>query len=189
MKLFSNCYGMIKISKSGKGKKMKRIFAPWRSSYAGDVSEKKTDYASSRECVFCQQLEADQDEKYQIIKRFEHCALMMNKFPYNAGHALLLPNAHIGTLEKLTPIVRADIMEALSLSVTVFQQVLKPDGINIGINLGKAAGAGIPSHLHVHLLPRWEGDTNFMPTIAETKVISFDLNEIYKKLVAEFQKI
>jgi len=168
---------------------MKRLFAPWRSGYAGDVSEKRTDYASARECVFCQQLEAGQDEKYQVIKRFEHCALIMNKFPYNAGHALLMPYAHVGNLEKLTPIVRADIMESLSISTTVMQKALKPDGVNIGINLGKAAGAGIPSHLHIHILPRWESDTNFMPTLAETKVISFDLNEIYKKLVEEFKKM
>lgn len=180
---------MITMPFNEKGIIMKRLFAPWRSSYAGDVSEKRTDYANAHECVFCQQLEAQQDEKYLIIKRFEHCALLMNKFPYNAGHTLIIPYAHIGTLEKLTPIVRADMMEALTTSTNMIQKALKPDGFNIGINLGKAAGAGIPSHLHIHLLPRWESDTNFMPTIAETKVISFDLHDIYKKLVTEFEKI
>lgn len=168
---------------------MKKLFAPWRSSYAEDVSDKKTEFANANECIFCQQLEANEDEKYLIIKRFEHCALVMNKYPYNAGHVLLLPYVHIGVLEKLTPIVRADMMEALNTSTTVLHKALKPDGMNIGINLGKAGGAGIPSHLHIHLLPRWESDTNFMPTIAETKVISFDLNDIYKKLVTEFKKI
>lgn len=161
---------------------MKILYAPWRSSYANDTSGGKKENSDAEQCVFCQQLQAHEDEKYHIIHRFDHCALLLNKFPYNAGHCLLLPYEHVGKLESLSPIVRSDLMEALSQSAEVIQQALRAEGMNIGINLGKAAGAGIPSHLHVHLLPRWVGDTNFMPTIGQTKVISFDVEDIYKKL-------
>lgn len=165
---------------------MKILYAPWRSSYAHDVSEGKTEKSSADTCVFCQQLGANEDEKYHVIKRFETCALMMNKFPYNAGHCLLIPYAHVSKLDALSAAERCDLMEALNTCSELIQKALHAEGMNIGINLGKAAGAGIPSHLHIHLLPRWLSDTNFMPTIGQTKVISFDLDDIYKKLTDAF---
>lgn len=165
---------------------MKFMYAPWRSSYAHDASDCKTEKCESEGCVFCQQLQAHEDEKYHIIKRFEHCALIMNKFPYNAGHCLIVPLVHVGKLDALSIEIRSNLMEALTISTETIQQTLRSEGMNIGINLGKAAGAGIPAHLHIHLLPRWLSDTNFMPTIGNTKVISFDLDDIYKKLVKAF---
>jgi len=99
---------------------------------------------------------------------------------------MIIPNKHVKDLKKLSSAERIELMHALSESIDVLNKILKPDGINIGINLGKAAGAGIPGHLHIHVVPRWEGDTNFMPILAETKHISTDLNKIYKELKKAF---
>ena len=113
---------------------------------------------------------------------------MLNKYPYNAGHLLILPIRHVALLSDLEKNERAELMELVNMSVNIVSATLGNHGLNIGINLGKAAGAGIPSHLHTHILPRWDGDTNFMPAIAKTKVISFDLSDIYEKLKKEFDK-
>ena len=172
-----------------KGIPMKMLYAPWRSEYTSDTHEGKNEDASSENCVFCSQFASNQDIEHGIIKRFEHTVVIINKYPYNAGHVLLLPVAHIGSLDQLSPSVRAELMELTNASVTTVQKALKAEGVNVGINIGKAAGAGIPSHLHVHILPRWNGDTNYMPTIGQTKVISFDLATIYKTLVEAFKEV
>ena len=165
---------------------MKKIYAPWRNDYVTNVTHKTDKTALKNECVFCHQFEENKDEKNLILKRLPHCAIMMNHYPYNGGHLMVLPLEHIGTLEDLTPEVRTELMEATSLCTTILNKVLKPHGCNIGINLGKAGGGGIPSHLHIHILPRWAGDTNFLPLLADTKPLSVDLEEIYKKLKKEF---
>lgn len=165
---------------------VKRLYAPWRSTYATDISKTKDENASSDACVFCKQLSAFDDEKYWILKRYTHHIVMLNKYPYNAGHLLILPLAHVATLDTLSVDARAELMEITNYAVTVLKATLQPHGFNIGINLGKAAGAGIPSHLHMHVLPRFNGDTNFLTTIAETKQISFDLNDIFAQLKKRF---
>jgi ATP adenylyltransferase len=114
---------------------------------------------------------------------------MMNYYPYNAGHLMVLPYAHHGLLTDFTPEVRADMMEALAVCQTVIGAVLKPEGFNIGINLGIAGGGGIPSHLHIHILPRWRGDTNFLEIIGETKLISADFVKTFNDLKAGFAKL
>ena len=166
---------------------MKRMYAPWRSSYAKGTAQSKKVKTSAKECVFCTQLKKKKDAEHFILKRLKHCFIMLNKFPYNTGHLLIMPNSHTASLDKLTPAARAEIMEALTESAGVVKKALKAQGINIGLNQGKAAGAGIPSHLHFHLLPRWAGDTNFFPTLVDTKQISFDLNEMYQILKKAFK--
>jgi ATP adenylyltransferase len=168
---------------------MKMLYAPWRSEYTNDTHEGKTEDTTQKSCVFCNQFASNKDVEHGIIKRFDHTIVIINKYPYNAGHVLLLPIEHVGSLDKLTPEVRTELMELINISVTTVKKALKAEGINVGINIGKAAGAGIPSHLHVHILPRWNGDTNYMPTIGQTKVISFDLNTIYETLTKAFKPI
>ena len=168
---------------------MKMLYAPWRSEYTTDTHEGKNEDTQQDNCVFCDQFASKKDHEHGIIKRFNNTIVIINKYPYNAGHVLILPIAHVGTLEQLSPQVRAELMELINVSVTTVKDALKAEGINVGINIGKAAGAGIPSHLHVHILPRWNGDTNYMPTIGQTKVISFDLNTIYETLTKAFESV
>jgi ATP adenylyltransferase len=165
------------------------LYAPWRSEYTSDTHEGKNEDTTQDGCVFCSQFASNKDLEHGIIKRFNHTIVIINKYPYNAGHVLLLPIKHVGSLDQITPQVRAELMELINISVTTVKEALNAEGVNVGINIGKAAGAGIPSHLHVHILPRWNGDTNYMPTIGQTKVISFDLNTIYTTLADAFKNI
>lgn len=166
---------------------MKLLHAPWRDQYANNPNHpSRRPDASSEECVFCTQSNEKNDAQNFILKRFEHCYVMLNKYPYNAGHLLIIPYAHKKTLSDLSHDTRAELMETVSLSTDVLKKTLQCDGINVGINIGEGAGAGIPSHLHIHVLPRWINDTNFMPALADTKVISFDLATMYEQLKKEF---
>jgi len=165
---------------------MKILYSPWREAYAMDMRATKQHNASSNDCVFCQQLAQRQDEKNFIIKRFEHSYIMLALYPYNAGHMLILPYAHQANLFDIHQDTRNEMMDIVAQATRVCNETLKADGCNVGINLGKAAGAGIPAHLHVHVVPRWAGDTNFMPVIGEVKQISFDLQKIYEKLKGAF---
>ena len=168
---------------------MKRLYAPWRHDYVTGMSGKdKKKNLTSQECVFCNQIQADDDDKSYVIKRFEHCVVMMNYYPYNIGHVMVLPYEHKGELHDLTPDVRADMMEAVNASVVVLGKVLKTEGFNIGINIGVAGGGGIPSHLHIHVLPRWGGDTNFLETIGEVKLQSADFIKTFNNLKAGFNE-
>lgn len=168
---------------------MKILHAPWRSDYSDDVSAGKQNTASKDECVFCAQAAQKNDEENFIVKRFDHTFVMLNRFPYNAGHLLVIPYAHQGSLHALSDQVRDELMRVTALCEEALRKALKPEGFNMGLNVGKAAGAGIPAHLHMHILPRWQGDTNFMPALGQTKVISYDLTTVYRKLVAAFQEI
>ncbi len=167
---------------------MKKIYAPWRADYVTKEARSKNETTKADECVFCTQFEANDDEKYFIIKRAAHAAIMMNFYPYNAGHLMVLPYEHKASLTECEAEVRTEIMELITLSVEVLSSELNSGGFNIGMNLGKAAGAGIPSHIHMHVIPRWEGDTNFFPLIAKTKAVSFDLEKMYVQLRAAFDK-
>lgn len=168
---------------------MNKIYAPWRSNYVDDVVHGKEENTMEEECIFCTKFAAGNDEQQFIIRRFEHTAALFNIYPYNAGHILILPFEHKKSLAELKNVTRSELMHVISASIDTLQQALNPDGYNIGMNLGKAGGAGIPAHLHMHIVPRWEGDTNFLPLIAETKVISFDLKKIYRKLKPVFDNI
>lgn len=168
---------------------MNKLYAPWRTEYTGDTQKGKNDNCTKDTCVFCTQFASNKDQEHGIIKRFKHTIVVLNKYPYNAGHVLLLPLVHAQNLSQLSPEARSELINVLAVATETIQNALKSDGLNVGINLGKAAGAGIPAHLHVHILPRWQGDTNFMPILAETKVVSFDLATIYKKLTTAFANV
>lgn len=117
-----------------------------------------------------------------IVHRSEHCYLVLNKFPYNAGHLLAVPYREVSGLADLTKVERADFMEMLIIAEEILRKGLNPDGFNIGLNLGSAAGAGIPKHLHAHVVPRWNGDTNFMPVLGETRVLPQSLDAMWGRL-------
>ncbi len=162
---------------------MKKLYAPWRQAYAGRIHAKE-----KSACIFCQAAHTTDDKKYFVIRRYKHCFLMLNTYPYNAGHIMIISNEHCADLAHLSVTARTELMHAINDGIQLLKKTLKPESFNVGINLGKFAGAGIPDHLHVHIVPRWQGDTNFMPIIAQTKQISFDLHEIYKKLTAQSKK-
>jgi len=169
---------------------MKKLYAPWRYEYVSDTARKKDNSNLTKdECLFCRQLADNNDAKYYILKRFNTCFAMMNLYPYNAGHLMILPNDHQPTLETLTKETRSEIMEVVTLSKQIIEKVLNAKGFNIGINLGIAGGGGLPSHLHVHVLPRWGGDTNFLETLGDIKLISADFDEVYQDLKKEFEEI
>lgn len=166
------------------------LYAPWRENYTTDTAqgEKGQENATEDICVFCSlQKDITADEQSFILKRYKHCYVILNRYPYNPGHLLVIPYAHKKTLPELEEKTRIEIMETLNKTTEILQSELECQGLNIGLNMGKAAGAGIPSHLHWHLLPRWIGDTNFLPTIGQVKTISSDLNLLYKKLLPCFR--
>jgi ATP adenylyltransferase len=167
---------------------MKHLYAPWRDRYTIHSAHKDNEDVSSEDCTFCTQIAAQDDENYFIIKRYAYHVVMLNLYPYNAGHVLVVPYKHVADLADLAPQESAELMDIVTTCTQALKLVLKADGINVGINLGKMAGAGMPSHLHAHVLPRFLGDTNFMPTLNNTKVISFDLSSIYQQLKAYFEK-
>jgi len=168
---------------------MKRLYAPWRSAYTKSVHSSKDDSAKKVDCVFCQQITAHKDEEYFILGRFKHTFALLNLYPYNAGHILLLPYTHTAELFALTHDERTELIELASITQLILKKALVAQGFNVGLNQGKAAGAGIPSHVHMHILPRWIGDTNFLPLLADTKQISTNLGELYQQLLPFFKEV
>jgi ATP adenylyltransferase len=167
---------------------MKLLYAPWRHDYVNNNAGKPPGPLKNN-CIFCHQFDQNNDEKYFIIKRFVNTAVMLNFFPYNAGHIMILPFAHKAELSDLSREVRAELMEVITVSMPIIEKALNAQGFNVGINLGPAGGGGVPQHLHVHVLPRWKGDTNFLETFAETRLISSDMNKVYSMLHEGFAKI
>ena len=157
------------------------LWAPWRSCY---VQERK-----KGGCVFCQALEDTHGPESLVLRRAERVFVMMNRYPYAHGHLLVSPTRHVPDLEGLTQEEAGDLMEETRLAVRVLARALGPEGFNVGINLGKVAGAGYAGHLHVHVVPRWNGDLNFMPILADVRVISEHLQETCMKLRQEFARI
>lgn len=137
-------------------------------------------------CIFCKRLKEKDSVKNLIVYRGKKAMVILNKFPYNAGHSMIVPIRHVGQIEKLKDDEGAEFFELLKKTVAIIKIILKPTSMNLGMNLGKASGAGVPGHLHMHIVPRWTGDTNFMPIIGKTKVVSLPLEPIYKKLRKEF---
>ncbi|HEY7476683.1 MAG TPA: HIT domain-containing protein [Actinomycetota bacterium] len=137
-------------------------------------------------CVFCALLAGEGSEDERILRRGERAFVTLAKFPYNPGHLLVLPTRHVGELEELTPEENADVATLLQRSVGALRGASDPHGFNVGLNLGRVAGAGIPEHLHWHVVPRWGGDTNFMPVVGQTRVLPELLVETYEKLAPFF---
>jgi ATP adenylyltransferase len=140
-------------------------------------------------CIFCVKSKERRDEKNLLLHRGHHGLVMMNLFPYNSGHLLVAPYAHVKSLEQLPDEVSPGLMALVKLSLKVLRAEMNPEGFNIGINLGRVAGAGIEAHVHLHIVPRWNGDTNFMPLFAETRVMPEHLQATYRKLRARFLKV
>lgn len=168
---------------------MKFLYVPWRSKYVLQKGVIKKEIATKKECVFCVKFSENEDKKNFILARFKYNNVILNIHPYNTGHLMILPKKHIKKLNELESAERSELMELTNYSINILEEKLKCEGINFGINLGKAAGAGIPSHLHLHIIPRWEGDTNFLPILANVKIISFDLNQIYNDLKLKFEEL
>ena len=158
---------------------MDRMWAPWRIGYI--LSNKKEDG-----CVFCNAYNAIDDKEKLVIYRSTHSFVIMNLFPYNAGHIMIVPNRHINSPVLLNQDEQLDMFNMVNKSLEVLKAVLKPDGFNLGMNLNRTAGAGIEDHIHIHVVPRWNGDTNFMTTVSDTKVISEAIEETYDKIKNAF---
>jgi ATP adenylyltransferase len=160
---------------------MERLWAPWRLEY---ITGESVDG-----CIFCVFPSEDRDEERRILYRGKHAYVIMNAFPYSNGHLLIPPYRHVGDLTELNDEENLEIMQLARISVNVLGKLLRPNGYNLGLNLGTAAGAGIADHLHMHIVPRWNGDTNFMPVFADIKVIPEALETTYAKLKAEFERL
>jgi ATP adenylyltransferase len=155
---------------------MDRLWAPWRMTYI--KSEK------SGECVFCKAAaDPDQDKENLVLWRGEYGYVILNRFPYNNGHLMVVPYRHVPSIEDLEPAPLADLMTMVQEAIALLRRAMQPDGFNVGINLGEAAGAGIVAHVHIHIVPRWNGDTNFMPVLGGVRVIPDALENTYKSLL------
>ncbi len=162
---------------------MEQLWSPWRSQY---IQTFGTD-AENDECFLCAAARLPyQSEQRLVVARGRACFVVMNKYPYNSGHLLVAPYRHIGELESLSPDELSELMLLLRHSSEVLRDIYAPHGINIGANIGRAAGAGVPGHLHFHLVPRWNGDTNFMPVLAEVKVVSESLADARTRIATVF---
>lgn len=160
---------------------MDTMWAPWRSQYVTNVGE-KDEGKKNHECVFCSALKAENDLDRYIIHRGTNAYVILNLYPYNNGHMLIIPNVHESVLEKLPMPVLYEMMDLIVKAQHVLWACYHPQGINVGLNMGVAAGAGIDQHLHFHILPRWSADSNFMTTIGKTRVIPESLEDSWKKI-------
>ena len=159
---------------------MDQLWAPWRLAYVAAAKPP----AEGDPCFICRGLAERDDRTNLIVLRTTHSAVVLNRFPYNNGHLLIAPQAHKGQLHELTAEELLDAQQTLIRMLAVLDELMHPDGYNIGLNLGTVAGAGLPGHVHWHIVPRWNGDTNFMPVLTEVKVIAQALDALYDALVA-----
>jgi ATP adenylyltransferase len=160
---------------------MECLHAPWRIQYILAAKPPPSDAS-----LFTQIAQANADEQYNIIARDRTCYALLNNYPYNGGHLMVVPYKQAADLNELTEDELADLMKLTRRCINVLTKVMKPDGFNVGLNLGKAAGAGIAEHLHIHVVPRWNGDTNFMPVLASTTVVPQALAELAAQLRTAF---
>jgi ATP adenylyltransferase len=163
---------------------MDYLWAPWRLSYVAAARPS----AHDDPCFICQGLAEQEDRRNLIALRDSLSVVVLNRFPYNNGHLLIAPIAHKGRLDALSRDETIALMHALNRAMQALDRVMHPDGYNVGLNLGRAAGAGLPGHIHWHVVPRWDGDTNFMPVLANTKVIVQSLDAFYDLFVDELRE-
>lgn len=160
------------------------LAAPWRMTYLKSL-EKSPAEKSSCGCFLCDAAMASDDRQRRdrlVLWHSEHCVCLMNRYPYTSGHLLVAPREHASEFDELTSIVRADLGEQVARAIRLLRQVIKPQGFNVGLNLGSAAGAGVPGHLHEHIVPRWAGDVNFMSVVGETKVVPSTVEALWAEL-------
>ena len=160
---------------------MKRLWAPWRMEY---ILGEKPDG-----CIFCAEPAEDKDEKNYILYRAEKCYVIMNIYPYNNGHLMVIPYKHVEDLEGLPDGTLAEMMSVTKKCCAIILERMSPHGFNVGVNVGDAAGAGIKEHLHFHIVPRWRGDTNFMSVVDDVRVMPQALRETYRQLLPGFKKL
>jgi ATP adenylyltransferase len=156
---------------------MDYLWTPWRYQYMAQFAE-----GLARECFFCEAVKLHQDEDTLLVHRGQKAFIILNRFPYTSGHIMIVPYAHVAELNLCEPGALDEMMALAQRMETVFRAEYKPDGMNVGMNLGRAAGAGVESHLHMHMLPRWFGDSNFMTVTGETRVHPEDLHTTYQRL-------
>jgi ATP adenylyltransferase len=159
---------------------MDYLWTPWRSTYIGS-KDKSTD------CIFCRAAASSDDEATLVVHRAKYNFVILNRYPYTSGHIMVAPYEHTSRLQGLSEIVTGEMMMLVRVAESVLENVYAPHGLNFGLNLGEAAGAGIEQHLHLHALPRWKGDANFMTSIGNTRIIPETLDETYRKIRMEFQ--
>jgi len=155
---------------------VRKIWAPWRIEY---IQEEKSDDS----CFICDILKEDEDKKNLILFRGDNAIVMLNKYPYIAGHLMVAPKQHTAEIESIPSTTYQEMWQLMVKSVKLLKESIKPEGFNIGINLGKVSGAGLKTHIHIHVVPRWSGDTNFMPILTDTRVISEALDKTYEKFL------
>ncbi len=156
---------------------MKILWAPWRMAYIKNFSSKKDEG-----CFLCRAARESDDRGNLVVLRGRTCFVILNRYPYNNGHLMIAPYRHIGSLLDLNEEESIEIMDLLKRSIRALKEEYNPDGFNIGLNLGKSAGAGVEDHFHFHVVPRWTGDTNFMPVLSDTKVIPEALEETWRRI-------
>lgn len=159
---------------------MKTLWAPWRMEYILGKKEP--------ECIFCSYPKRNNDRESLILYRSAHNFVMINKYPYNNGHIMVVPYIHTSTIDNLTDEILLDFMKVTQHSLKSFKEIFRPEGVNIGINIGAVAGAGLEEHVHLHMVPRWAGDTSFMSVFGEIRVIPEYIMETYDKLYPVFNK-
>ncbi len=161
---------------------MKRLWAAWRMKYISNA-------AKETGCVFCNALKKPDNDQNLVVLRRTHSFLILNKYPYTSGHIMVAPLAHQASLELLDAPTRSEMMELVSQALVVLRSIYNPHGFNVGINIGEAAGAGVPGHVHIHVVPRWNGDTNFMSTVGEVRVLPETLEETHRRILAAWQAL
>ncbi|HZU31981.1 MAG TPA: HIT domain-containing protein [Candidatus Angelobacter sp.] len=155
------------------------LFTPWRYAYISTAN-------NANHCVFCGIAQSQNDTQNYVVHRAQYCFVVLNAFPYTSGHIMVVPYDHLDELQKLPSPAAEEIMSLTQRLEGVLRDLYHPDGINLGMNLGKAAGAGVAGHIHMHILPRWFGDVNFMSAIGETRVLPEDLQTTYKRIREKF---
>ncbi len=160
---------------------MKRLWAPWRIEYIK--------MPKSGECIFCKAASSNNDKENLVVYRSRYSFIILNRFPYNSGHLMIVPYRHIPHILDLNDDEILDMFRLMKISIKALDSLMKPEGYNIGVNIGEAAGAGIKDHFHIHVVPRWSGDTNFMPVIGDTKVIVEALESVYENLKREIARV
>jgi len=159
---------------------MDKLWSPWRSKYINSFKDESKDDG----CIFCKAVDENiEADDCLVVHKGEYSFITLNLYPYNSGHLMIIPKRHLSDFTLLNADELSEIMFFVQKAMKALDLVMKPHGFNIGVNMGKAAGAGLDSHIHVHLLPRWTGDTNFMPAVGEVKIISQDLLETKKNII------